>query len=88
MNNNIKELKLEANDYPSWTLTDRQICDLELILNGGFQPLNGFLTKDDYDSVINKIRLKDGSLWPLPINLDVDDEFIFTQLFVGFSMTF
>jgi len=76
MNNNIKELKLEANDYPSWILSDRQICDLELILNGGFQPLCGFLTKDDYDSVVDKMRLKNGDLWPLPINLDVDDEFI------------
>ena len=65
MNNNIKELKLEANDYPSWILSDRQICDLELILNGGFQPLCGFLTKDDYDSVVDKMRLKNGDLWPL-----------------------
>jgi len=76
MNDKINELKLEANDCPSWVLTDRQLCDLELILNGGFQPLNSFLSKDNYDSVINKMRLKDGSLWPLPINLDVDDEFI------------
>ena len=41
---NIK-LKVQANNYPSWQLTNRQICDLELILNGGFDPLNGFLSK-------------------------------------------
>jgi len=73
--NNIK-LKAQANNYPSWQLTDRQICDLELILNGAFHPLNGFHSKDDYDSVIKKIRLKDGTLWPLPITLDVDDSFV------------
>ena len=71
---NIK-LKVQSNNYPSWQLTDRQICDLELILSGGFHPLNGFLAKDDYDSVLEKMRLKDGFLWPLPITLDVDDGF-------------
>ena len=62
-------------NYPSWTLTDRQICDLELILNGGFKPLNGFLGKSDYESVINHLRLDDGSLWSIPITLDVSSEF-------------
>ena len=49
MNSNNIKLKLEANNYPSWQLTNRQICDLELILNGGFDPLNEFLSKHDYD---------------------------------------
>ena len=39
------KLKEEYLNYPYWTLNDRQICDLELILNGGFEPLNGFLGK-------------------------------------------
>ncbi len=43
MNSNNIKLKAEANNYPSWQLTNRQICDLELILNGGFYPLNAFL---------------------------------------------
>ena len=56
---NIK-LKVQANNYPSWQLTNRQLCDLELILNGGFHPINGFLSKNDYDSVVNEMRLRNG----------------------------
>jgi sulfate adenylyltransferase len=68
-------LKKEAVDLPSWDLTDRQICDLELMLNGGFSPLKGFLGKADYDSVVDKMRLADGTLWPMPVMLDVTKEF-------------
>ena len=75
MNSDNIKLKVQANNYPSWQLTSRQICDLELILNRGFLPLNGFLSKCDYDSVVNDMRLKNGAFWPLPITLDVDDEF-------------
>jgi len=70
-----QNLKSEANHYPSWQLTDRQICDLELLLNGGFSPLPGFMNKDDYESVLNNMRLADDSLWPMPITLDVTEEF-------------
>ena len=69
------KLKEEYLNYTYWTLNDRQICDLELILNGGFEPLNGFLGKRDFESVINDIRLEDGTLWPIPITLDVSIEF-------------
>ena len=69
------KLKEEYLSYTYWTLNDRQICDLELILNGGFEPLNGFLGKRDFESVINDIRLEDGTLWPIPITLDVSIEF-------------
>jgi len=55
-------------------LTKRQTCDLELILNGGFAPLQGFLCQNDYDNVVNKMRLADGQLWPMPITLDVSKE--------------
>ena len=68
-------LKDESNEYPSWTLTDRQICDLELLLNGAFSPLNGFMTKNDYESVLESMRLADGTLWPIPITLDASDQF-------------
>ena len=67
--------KKEAANYVSWDLTPRQICDLELIMNGGFSPLNGFLDEEDYNSVLDNMRLKDGSLWPIPITLDVSEEF-------------
>jgi len=69
------KLKEEYLSYPDWTLSDRQICDLELILNGGFEPLNGFLGKRDFESVINDLRLENGALWPIPITLDVSIEF-------------
>jgi len=70
-----QKLKKEVNDLKSWRLTDRQVCDLELLLNGGFSPLTGFMTEADYNSVLKDMRLEDGSLWPIPITLDVDEEF-------------
>ena len=44
----IPKLKHDANTFPSWQLTDRQICDLELLLNGGFSPLSGFMNQNNY----------------------------------------
>jgi sulfate adenylyltransferase len=67
--------KQAAREYASWDLTGRQICDLELILNGGFSPLEGFLNEDDYDAVVKTMRLTSGVLWPMPITLDVTEEF-------------
>ena len=69
------ELKNESLNYKSWVLNERQICDLEMILNGGFAPLNYFLNRDDYESVLSSMRLRNGNLWPIPINLDVSKEF-------------
>ena len=68
------ELKTESKDWPSWDLTARQLCDIELILNGGFSPLTGFLDREDYDAVCDVMRLADGTLWPIPITLDVSEE--------------
>jgi sulfate adenylyltransferase len=69
-----EELRKASVDYPSWDLTDRQVCDLELILNGGFSPLTGFLGRNDYESVCQDMRLADGTLWPMPVMLDVTEE--------------
>ncbi|WP_374643696.1 bifunctional sulfate adenylyltransferase/adenylylsulfate kinase [Tabrizicola sp.] len=70
-----QKLKHEAGAMPSWDLSPRQLCDLELLMNGGFHPLKGFLTEADYDGVVESMRLADGSLWPMPITLDVPEEF-------------
>lgn len=70
------QLLQEASDSKlTWSLTGRQICDLELILNGGFSPLTGFLNEKDYTSVVNDSRLSNGLVWTMPITLDVDSEF-------------
>ncbi len=69
------ELQTASRDWPSWDLTPRQLCDLELLLNGGFSPLRGFMSRADYESVCSKMRLANGHLWPIPINLDVTEEF-------------
>ena len=59
----------------SWIMTDRQLCDIEMILDGSFNPLNHFMNEDDYKGVLNDMRLANGKLFPLPITLDVDREF-------------
>ena len=69
------ETKAESRDFPSWDLTPRQICDLEMLLNGGFSPLTGFMNKADYESVCSNMRLSSGVLWPMPITLDVTEAF-------------
>ena len=56
-------------------LTERQLYDLEMIMNNGFNPLIGFLNENDYNSVVSNIRLSDGHIWPMPITLDVSDAF-------------
>lgn len=70
-----QKLKVEAGNLPSWDLTPRQICDLELLMNGGFHPLKGFMGQADYDNVVANMRLADGALFPIPITLDVSEAF-------------
>ena len=68
-------LKIEAGLMPSWDLTPRQACDLELLMNGGFYPLQGFNTQADYDGIVANMRTANGTLWPIPITLDVSEKF-------------
>ncbi len=70
-----KQLNQDATNYQSWDLSERQICDLELLANGGFSPLDRFMGQQDYDSCVNQMRLDSGELWPIPITLDVSKEF-------------
>ncbi len=69
------ELKTQSRDFPSWDLTARHIRDLELLLNGGFSPLRGFMNKADYEGVCHNMRLTSGLIWSIPITLDVSESF-------------
>jgi sulfate adenylyltransferase len=69
------ELKKQSLSWQSWTLSQRQLCDLEMLMCGAFAPLSGFLTYKDFDSVCSKSRLADGRPWPIPVVLDVTKEF-------------
>ena len=60
--------------YPSITLNKKQLCDFELLVNGGFAPLKGFMNEYDYTSVVNHMRLHDGQLWAMPITLCINEE--------------
>jgi sulfate adenylyltransferase len=71
----INALKASAASLSSWDLNDRQLCDLEMLLNGGFAPLTGYLGEADYRRVLAEMRLADGSVWPLPVVLDVTEAF-------------
>jgi sulfate adenylyltransferase len=71
----ILELQAESRAWPSHDLTPRQLCDLELLLTGGFSPLRGFMCRADYESTCSNMRLANGTLWPIPITLDVPEEF-------------
>ena len=71
----VLELKANSREWPSWNLSARQICDLELLLSGGFSPLTGFLNRNDYEGVCQRMQLGSGVLWPMPITLDVAENF-------------
>jgi len=69
------ELKAHSREWLSWDLTARQLCDLELLLTGGFSPLRGFMKRADYERVCHNMHLTSGVIWPMPITLDVTEEF-------------
>jgi sulfate adenylyltransferase len=71
----VSQLLAESKSWLSWDLTPRQLCDLELLLTGGFSPLRGFMTRADYEGTCSSMRLADGRLWPIPIVLDVAEGF-------------
>jgi len=70
----VEVLKKEALAWSSITLTERQINELELLLNGGFSPLEGYMDQANYQSVLDSMRLVDGTVFPLPICLGVTEK--------------
>ena len=57
----LNQVKTDAIlELKSITLSNRQLCDIELIINGSFKPLKGFLNKSDYKSVLKEMRLSNG----------------------------
>jgi sulfate adenylyltransferase len=68
------DLKAHSKEWPSWDLTGRQVCDVELLLCGGFSPLRGFMNRADWEGVCHNMRLANGTLWPMPITLDVTED--------------
>ncbi len=70
----IEELKQSALSYLSVDLNNRQLCDLELLLTRGMYPLNGYLDRRDYEEVLENMSLADGTIWPVPVCLDVEEK--------------
>ncbi len=64
----------EADNLPRITLDDRAVSDLVMIAIGGFSPLNGFMEKEDYETVVDNMRLANGTAWSIPITLSVSEE--------------
>lgn len=67
-------LKQKSEHFLSITLSKRQLCDLEMLINGAMSPLTGYMDKKTYDSVVQSTRLPDNLLWPIPIVLDIDSK--------------
>jgi sulfate adenylyltransferase len=74
----LRFARIEASRVPGWDLSPRQLEDLELLSNGAFSPLEGFLGAEDYARVVTESRLADGTLWPIPVVLDVSQVFAAT----------
>ena len=62
-----------ALDLSDVTLNERQLCHFELLSSGVFSPLSSFMNRPDYESVLDRMRLQNGILWPLPICLDLPE---------------
>jgi len=70
-----KEYMEKAGSSPSWKLSDRELSDLEMIASGALSPLKGFMNRADFESVVENMRLQDGTVWTIPVTLAVSREF-------------
>jgi len=69
-----ERVKAESENYQAITLSQRQQCDLELLITGALSPLSGFMNQSEYESVLENTALLDGTTWPLPYYLDITEE--------------
>jgi sulfate adenylyltransferase len=67
------ELIEKSKSLPSVQISARSLCDLELLATGAFSPLDRFMVKADYERVLTEMRLTDGTLFPIPVTLPVDE---------------
>ena len=72
----LQEYSELSNNISSLTLSLKQQCDLEMISNGAFSPLVTFNNQKDYEEILNNNNLLNGTIWPIPIVLDVPDNFL------------
>jgi sulfate adenylyltransferase len=72
----------KIRNSPKLELNELQLADLECIATGAYSPLTGFLDSKNYNSVLETMRLTNGIVWPIPVTLDVDEEFI-SQIKLG-----
>jgi len=70
----LEDLKAYANRLPSLQLSERSVCDLELLATGAFSPLDRFMGREDHQRVLVEMRLANGYLFPIPITLPVDPD--------------
>ncbi len=76
----LEARKAYASRLRSLQLSSRSVCDLELISNGGFSPLDRFMGQADYQRVLDEMRLADGTLFPIPVTLPIPED---ADIFVG-----
>jgi len=69
-----EHIRNDSESFPAITLTQRQQCDLELLVTGALSPLKGFMNQADYESVVENTTLADGTVWPIPYYLDITEE--------------
>jgi sulfate adenylyltransferase len=67
-----QEVKSYASQLPSIQLSERAVCDLELLATGAFSPLDRFMGQEDYQQVVHDMRLTSGHLFPIPVTLPVE----------------
>lgn len=67
-----RQAEAHASTLPSLQLSDRSVCDLELLAIGAFSPLDRFMGQQDHERVVHEMRLTTGHLFPIPITLPVD----------------